>query len=99
MAGLRLSGIGLAKAFDAIIRARALDLTDPLVGISFVQLVLMEAMEDWRGWRSCLSRSTTSTDRRRMSLLACGAFPRAFLCTGSFCGLKAGTSPATTWAV
>jgi len=73
-AGAILLSTGLAKAFSAIGQARALDVTDPLIGIPFRQLLLLVGLGELLIAFFCLF-----TDRRRLSLLAVAWLSTNFL--------------------
>lgn len=73
-AGVALAVTGLAKAFSAIGPARALDTTDPLVGIPFRQLLLLVGLSELLIAFFCLF-----TDKRRLSVLAVAWISTNFL--------------------
>jgi hypothetical protein len=73
-AGIALLLVGLAKAFSAIGPARALDTADPLIGVSFRQLLLLVGLAELLIAFFCLF-----TDRRRFSLLAVAWISTNFL--------------------
>jgi hypothetical protein len=74
LAGGLLATTGLAKAFSAIGPARALDTADPLIGISFRQLMLLVGLAELLISFFCLF-----THRRRFSLLAVAWLSTNFL--------------------
>jgi hypothetical protein len=73
-AGVALAVTGLAKASSAIGPARALDVPDPLIGISFRQLLLLVGLAELLIAFFCLF-----TDKRQFSLLAVGWISTNFL--------------------
>jgi len=73
-AGVVLASTAVAKAFSAIGSARALDATDPLIGIPFRQLLLVIGLAELLIAFFCLF-----TDRRRLSLLAIAWLATSFL--------------------
>jgi hypothetical protein len=74
LAGVLLAATGLAKIFSAIGPARALDVSDPLIGIPFRQLMLLVGLAELLIAFFCLF-----TDRRRFSLLAVAWLSTNFL--------------------
>jgi hypothetical protein len=74
VAGSGLAATGLAKALSAIGPARALDTTDPLIGLPFRQLLLLVGLIELFIAFFCLL-----TDRRRFSLLAVAWISTNFL--------------------
>jgi len=73
-AGAVLVATGLAKGFSAIGPARALDTADPLIGISFRQLLLLVGLVELLIAFFCLF-----TERRRFSVLALAWISTNFL--------------------
>jgi len=73
-AGAALAATGLGKGLSAIGPARALDITDPLVGIPFRQLFLIVGQAEVFIAFFCLF-----TDKRRLSLVAVAWISTNFL--------------------
>lgn len=74
IAGSALALSGLAKTFSAIGPARALDATDPLIGIPFRQLLLVVGLAELLIAFFCLF-----TEKRRLSLLVVAWLSTNFL--------------------